>query len=558
MMISAFWRLRFQIIKNGVHRERKNRFLRVLFFSVIGVSFWLAVFILFYRVLMYFKGIEILGDILAIKLLYMIIVTFFCLLIMSGLLLSLSKYFLARDLSFVYSLPISSRDIFLARFLEVVVNASWMVILYSLPIFISYGLVYGAGISFYLTFLISIILLCLIACGLSSVLVLLFGASIPAGKMRSGLSLLSILVVVAIIVTVRILRPEQLVNPDQFMTVALYLSAINIHPSPLLPTTWVYESMQTTLRGGPVSSILLDLGLAITCAGSLISLGASLAEKNLHRSFVCAETVLNRPIKRAEGKVYKLFPSDMAALFTKEWKFFSRDQSQWPQLILILILIGLYLYNFSVLPLDKTPIQSIYLQNVFAFLNLGLSAFVLTALSARFVFPAVSWEGKAFWIVSSSPIDLGRYLWIKYLFYLIPLLFLSEILVISSNMLLGVTPFMMVVSAFTVFFLVAMVTALALAFGAIYPAFDHENPLEAVTSLGGILYMIASAVAVAVVIVFEAGPVYRICMASLKNEHLHFWEILWMFLTFASVAVLSFVTVVASLKVGKKKLSMMN
>jgi len=66
-------------------------------------------------------------------------------------------------------------------------------------------------------------------------------------------------------------------------------------------------------------------------------------------------------------------------------------------------LVIIYLYNFSVLPLDKSPIKTVYLQNLFSFLNIALAASVLAAIAARFVFPAVSAEGEAFWIVQTAP-----------------------------------------------------------------------------------------------------------------------------------------------------------
>jgi len=53
------------------------------------------------------------------------------------------------------------------------------------------------------------------------------------------------------------------------------------------------------------------------------------------------------------------------ALLAKEFGFFFRDRSQWPQLLLVFVLAKIYLYNFSVLPLDKSPIQPFYLQHVF-------------------------------------------------------------------------------------------------------------------------------------------------------------------------------------------------
>ena len=119
----------------------------------------------------------------------------------------------------------------------------------------------------------------------------------------------------------------------------------------------------------------------------------------------------------AEIHFLKLLPGSVRAFALKEVKTFFRDQTQWSQIFLIGALIIIYVYNFKVLPLEKAPIQTIYLQNLLSFLNMGLAAFVLTSVAARFAYPAVSTEKEAFWLVKSVPIHLKRFLWIKFFIY---------------------------------------------------------------------------------------------------------------------------------------------
>jgi ABC-2 type transport system permease protein len=53
----------------------------------------------------------------------------------------------------------------------------------------------------------------------------------------------------------------------------------------------------------------------------------------------------------------------------------------------------------------------------------------------------------------SAPVSLRAFLWIKFAIYLLPLLMLSETLIVASNLLLHVMPFMMILSTITIFFL---------------------------------------------------------------------------------------------------------
>jgi ABC-2 type transport system permease protein len=242
----------------------------------------------------------------------------------------------------------------------------------------------------------------------------------------------------------------------------------------------------------------------------------------------------------------------------KEVNIFFRDQTQWTQLFLIGALVVIYIYNFRALPLEKAPIKTIYLQNLLSFLNMGLASFVLIAVTARFAFPAVSAEREAFWIVKSVPIPLRQYLWIKFFIYFFPLLGLTELLIISTNILLKVTSFMMVLSTVNVLFIVPGVVSMGVGFGAAYPNFKSENPAQTVTSLGGLFFMMMCAGYVGTVIVLEAGPVYSLFMSGITQKALSVFEWIWIIGSFILALILSILAIVLPMRFGEKKLSKMS
>ena len=157
----------------------------------------------------------------------------------------------------------------------------------------------------------------------------------------------------------------------------------------------------------------------------------------------------------------------------------------------------------------------------------------LSAIAARFVFPAVSMEGEAFWIVQAAPVSIKKFLWIKFFLYYIPLIILAEILVVVSNFLLQVSPFMMILSTITIFCLVPAVVGMAIGLGAVYADFKSENPAQVVTSFGGLLLMVLCFCLIAFVIILEAGPVYYIFMANLRGQSISLMQIIWSIVSFA-------------------------
>jgi ABC-2 type transport system permease protein len=556
----ALLRPRLLSFKNGsASRSAGNRRVRYLLFAVIGLAFWVGAFLMLYRVLHYFQGIEEFGDILARKLLSMVLLTFFSLLLFSSIIASLSKLYLSRDLLLVHSLPVSAGKIFLARWLESTVDSSWMVILFSMPVFLSYGIVYHAGPFFYWAAGMAIIPLCLTASALSALVVVIAAVLLPAGRIRAVFVFFGLLLIVVLIVAFRLMRPERLVNPETFATLVLYLREMETPGSPLLPTTWAFDGLNAALSGR-LGESLFHLSLAWSFSAALAFVATWAAEAFYFNGYTKSQTTAERlfPLKeRLRGKRHRFldrFSGPAWAFAVKEVRTFFRDQTQWPQLFLIAALIAIYLYNFSVLPLGQSKIKTIYLQNIFSFLNMGLASFVLTAVAARFVYPAVSFEGDAFWIVRAAPISLRTFLWVKFAVYYLPLLILAEILIVISNILLQVSPYMMALSVVTVFLMVPGVVALGVGLGAAYPDFQSENPAQSVTSFGGLLFMLLAAGFIALVIVLEAGPVYAVFMAGFHGRSLSGLQWLWLVVSFSLVLLLCILAVILPMRLGERRL----
>ena len=301
----------------------------------------------------------------------------------------------------------------------------------------------------------------------------------------------------------------------------------------------------------------MHTGLAWSFAGTIVFILVMVADAIYFKGFSKTQAAAARLIKKREGgrQYLNFLPGPVKSFAVKEIKTFLRDQTQWSQLFLIAALVVIYVYNFKVLPIEKSPIKTVYLQNLFSFLNMGLALFVLTAVSARFAYPAVSLEREAFWLVRTSPLSLQTFLWIKFFIYYLPLLLLTEILIVATNILLDVTPFMMVLSIITVFFVVPGIVAMGIGFGAGYPDFKAENPTQTVTSFGGLIFMIVCAGYIGAVILIEAGPVYHIFMAHIHGRTLSAGTWLWISGSFCVAFILSVLAIILPMRFGENRLA---
>ncbi len=537
-------------------KKSKKEIYRAAFLGTAGVIFWSGLFIISLRTLKYFRKIEGLGDILILKILSMLILISFSFLIFSNILTSLSKLYLSRDLPLIHSMPLSSYKIYIARWIESAIDSSWMVILYILPVLIACGIVYKTGPFFYLSIACNLISISLISAAISSLLVMCLVFIVPANRMKNIIVALGFAFFLILFLVIRFLKPEQLVDPEAFTTVVVYLNTLKAPSSPFLPSTWIYDSINKALFGS-IKSSLFHSGISWSFFAVIMIINVMIGDLMYFKGFSKTQTVSFRIYKYKYVHIpfLQFLPASTRAFLGKEIKTFFRDQTQWSQLLLIGALIIIYIYNFNVLPLEKAPIKTIYLQNLLSFLNMGLCMFVLTAITGRFAYPAVSSEKEAFWLVKASPVKIRTVLWIKFFIYFFPLLILSEILIVVTNIILKADTFIMLLSVITVFLMVPGIVAIGIGFGSAYPDFKCENPEQSVTSFGGLLFMMICAGFIAAVIILEAGPVYHIFMASMHQRSLGFFELAWATVSFAIVFILSILAVFLPMKFGEKGLS---
>jgi ABC-2 type transport system permease protein len=451
-------------------------------------------------------------------------------------------------------------DLFLSRAFYTFMGSSWMLIVFGFPIFMAYAYVYRPGPGFYVSLVHMNLAMAIIAAGIGILVTMLLVYVFPAQRTRDLIMLLSVLMVVGLYFLFRFLRPERLVNPEAFFGITQYLGALKAPQSPYLPTYWVTETLWDSLTASDGNNHMFKVALTWTTAAAMVVVNVWVAHAVYFDGFSKSQEAKKR--RMGGKKVLDLFVAsltrpfgeDRAAVIAKDIRTFFRDNTQWSQLLLLAALVVVYVYNFSVLPLDKSPIRLDFLQNELAFLNMGLAGFVLTAVSVRFVFTSISLEGEAYWIVCSSPLRLGRYLWGKYLFFLLPMLILAEVLIIGTNYLLDVTRFMMILSSITVFFMVFGIVALGIGFGALYPNFTHQNIAQVSTGFGGVMYMIVSSIFIGMIVILEAGPVYILFMSDIQGNAITAPQWFFIIISFLAVVVLSIVAVFKPMKMGLRAL----
>ena len=533
--------------------DERGRGLRLFILGAFGFAFWAVIFAVLFRLLRYFRGVPEIGVLLAGKLLGLILVGFFSILLLSNIITALSSFFLARDLDLLVGAPVDWLKLYCAKLLETLINSSWMVVLMAVPMLAAYGVVYRGGWAFPMVAVATFVPLLVIPTVLGSAITLLLVNAFPARRTRDILSVIAVLAAGGIVILARVIRPERLARPEGFRSLVEFVTLLRTPTSPLLPSEWAQKGIMSWLEGTPDALpfyLLWSTALAAIVLGALLhrSLFAKGFSKAQESSQRFARTTIFGRVGRAALTPFGVLRRE---LVMKELRVFFRDTTQWSQLILLAVLVVVYVFNIKFLPLRGDGMTR-FLINVVPFLNLSLAGFVLASIAARFIFPAVSLEGRTFWLLKSSPMSMRDLLWSKFWVGTLPLLVLALIIVGVTNYLLQVGEFIMWVSTFSIALMTLAIAGLAIGFGTAYPQFETENAAQIPTSFGGLLFMMASIAIIGGVVVLEARPVYSYLSAQAFKTAADPTE---MVVGFGLAAVLCVVATLLPISIALRKLS---
>jgi ABC-2 type transport system permease protein len=178
-------------------------------------------------------------------------------------------------------------------------------------------------------------------------------------------------------------------------------------------------------------------------------------------------------------------------------------------------------------------------------------------VAVRFVFPAVSAEGGAFWLIRTSPISMHDFLWSKFWTGFLPVFVLTEVLTVAANELLGIDPFLKVLTAAAILFMSLALVGLATGLGARYPRFGAD-PNQVAGSYGGVSFMILAVLFVIVTIVLLGWPSSLYLVRRLRGLPLRTVDELRIVFCFVAAIGLSLATWLVAMRSGVRALEEMD
>jgi len=497
----------YQGSANRAKRREKGDGIRAIVFGGIAIGVAFALFSVSFWLTWQLTDYEELGEYLLRLGISWLFLTFLSFLAFSALVTSLSTFFLSEDLKLLLAAPIPQTRLFYSRYARTLLQSSWMVVAFLTPVLLGIGLARCAPSAYYFTVPLVLAPFVVIPVAFGCVVTLMLVNVFPAKRARDILMLTGLLFAIAIVMLLRFIRPERLLSVRSLPDVTAFFATLQSPITPLLPSFWAGEAVFAPLmnRTGWLYLIALWTTALASTVIARMAFGALYFE-GFSKSQEARKARFSRlTFMDTIAGWLPLTPSSRSLLL-KDVKIFMRDSTQWSQLLLLVALVAVYLYNFTVLDLDRVPYMGKVVRNAYAFVNLAMASFVLSSIAVRFVFPAVSMESTSFWILRTSPVSMSAFLWSKFVTGFVPVVFFATFLTIAANQMLGVHPFLKVLTAVAVVFMSLALVGLAAGLGAQYPRFGAENVNQIAGSYGGIVFMVSAVAFICVEIALLAWP----------------------------------------------------
>ncbi len=450
----------------------------------------------------------------------MMLFVFFMAVNLGNIVVSYATLYRSSEVEYFLTKPVSYTSIFVLKFFDNFLYSSTTLFLVAFMVLLGYGSHFGYSWYWQLGVMLFVLIPFMFLSACLAVLVLMALMKIASRwgfrKVMVGIGGSYFVIVMLFF---RFSNPVDLVsrvnryypNVDQYM--------MKLDPGFLvyMPNHWVseflfYMARQDVAKSLPFAGILLGAVAAAFVVCLLV------AHRFYFRSWVVKyqfQASSNTPEVNVKPKLFDFrkpswLPSQLESLLKKEYFQFIREPSQWIHLVVMLVLITLFVMSLRSMDLTLRVTE---IQTMTYLVLYGFGGFLSSSLALRFIFPMISLEGKPFWSLLSSPIDIRKVYVTKFLLAFSFVFLLTEIVAISSNIPFVRTferrPLLMYFGMYSAFWVSLTMAALNYGFGGYFANFTETNPIRVSSSQGATLTFLVSLVFLIALVVITIVPISR-------------------------------------------------
>jgi ABC-2 type transport system permease protein len=512
----ALRNLRWCLTRNTIRSLLAGSRLRLAMILFCSVVFWVGLFGLFRGGFEFIGLSDQLFHTIFEYLFSMFFLSISIMLFFSTGIITYTALFHSREGAFLLSTPASTDRIFAHKFAEAVAISSWGFFLLGSPLMAAYGLTVKAPPAFYAMFIIYLFMFVLIAGSLGAITAIVVANVFP--RQQKLVLALGVIATAAVVfgLGVRLWRTPDTLTSDWLGNMQNRLAFCQ---HPLWPSRWMSAGLLASARGDWSRSGRYLMILSAH-AGLLYLAAAAVARDLYFRGYSRVQG--GRSNRRHTGlyavdavfhRLFFFLPRPIRLLILKDLRTFRRDPAQWSQ---FLIFFGLLTFYFLNIPRLGYGVQSQSWRNLVSFLNISVTALILSTFTSRFIFPLLSLEGRNFWVLGLLPVARAQILWGKFAFSVGISLVATEGLVFLSDLMLGMSLVMIALHVGMVAILCTGLSGISVGLGARLPNLRETDPSKIAVGFGGTLNLLVSLVFIFAIVTALAVPCH---LYFLGQEH---------------------------------------
>lgn len=389
---------------------RWNIMLKNLASVIIFTGFTIVSFLFVIKLITYFLeelnvGIYVLNRFFTIYL--FILFTTFC---FANILVLYATLFKSPEVRFLITHPISFFKIYIIKFFDNFFYTSATFFLIGTAIIAGYGTYFGFSWYMYPLLIFGIFIPYMLLAACIAAIILLLGVRITEFiSIRNITAILITAYVGGVVLFIWSVSPMTLINRAliEYPFIDNYITGFDPWFLKYLPGYWITEMMYWLAQKHHLKALFYG-GQLLVSVGILFSITVVIGRRYFYSSWLVSMQVREVVPSARRNSTFGIFdlngssvlPRPVSVLIKRDVLRFFRDTVQWTHMTLIFLLIAVFIFNVAKLEitfLDPFLMTVLYL--VFFLFN----TLIIAGITLRFVYPMMSMEGEALWLIRSAP-----------------------------------------------------------------------------------------------------------------------------------------------------------
>ncbi len=483
---------------------------------VVYVLFGIGVYLFTKASLLYLLEEIRIGTFLLHRFISIILFIFFMAVNVGNIIVSFSTLYKSKEVYYLITMPISFIKIFLIKFLDNFFYSSTTMLLMISAVMLGYSAYFKIDF-FFVAFFFFLMLLpfMLIAASLGVILLMLMihiSYKVGLKKVVAGLIMLYL---IGLLLFFKSSNPISIVEQVMayYPNINGYFGSLDNPALKFLPNFWIADSLYWFSAGKPMYA-LPYVGLLLG-ASFLFLIAALFTAKKLYyktwlESFELKIKNTQSKVRTSSKQIFKnktFLTPQIDVLLKKEFLQFFREPGQWIHLSVIIFLIAIFVVSLGGIDGGLLNAYNYNLKAIIYVVIFSFNLFLISSLSLRFAFPALSLEGDAYWKLKSSPISMRKFVVVKFLILFSLIFLIGQGLNYFSH--LNFPKELFLTASINIAFITLAIVSLNFGMGSLFINLKEKSPIRIASSQGASLTFLFTIILIVLLIALLFIPVYN-------------------------------------------------